>query len=123
MLKSMLLAGCGGFIGTCARYLLCRWTTTMFEGAFPLGTFLVNIAGCFLIGLICGLIEKSNLMTPAAGLLLVTGFCGGFTTFSAFANEIWNLGSRGQIAMSLIYLAASIIVGIGLVALGRAIVK
>lgn len=119
MIKSMLIAGVGGFVGTCCRYLVGRWSATWFEGMFPMATFLVNIAGCFLIGLIFGLIEKHQIVNPATGLLLITGFCGGFTTFSAFANEIWSLGNRGQWLISIAYLAASIIIGILLVCGGR----
>lgn len=66
----------------------------MFHGSFPMGTFLVNIIGCFIIGLFFGLLEKANVMTSGENALLITGFCGGFTTFSSFADDIWVLGKR-----------------------------
>ena len=56
MIKAMLIAGAGGFVGTCGRYLVGKWCSGMFHGAFPMGTFMVNIIGCFLIGLFFGLL-------------------------------------------------------------------
>lgn len=121
MIKSMLIAGAGGFVGTCARYLTGRLCAAWWCGLFPLGTFTVNLLGCFVIGLVVGFLEKTNLLTPNHSLLLVTGFCGGFTTFSAFANEIYTLASRQAYVTAAIYLILSIVLGIALVALGRSI--
>lgn len=90
---------------------------------FPVGTFLVNIIGCFLIGLVLGMLEKSAVMSTTMRLLLVTGFCGGFTTFSAFADELWRLGNKGEWGITAFYLASSVIVGIFLVGLGRILVR
>ena len=80
MIKSMLIAGCGGFAGTCGRFLMGKLCAHMFHGSFPMSTFMVNLLGCFLIGLFFGIIEKHHIMTPEENLLLITGFCGGFTT-------------------------------------------
>ncbi len=121
--KEILIAGAGGFIGTAARFLIGRWTGGWWSGPFPLGTFLVNIIGCFLIGLFFGLIERLGLTSGHHNILLITGFCGGFTTFSAFANEMWVMIGRGQWGVLAFYLAASIIMGIGLVWLGRLLVR
>ncbi len=123
MIKAMIIAGCGGFVGTCGRYLIGRWCSEMFHGQFPLGTFLVNIIGCFLIGLFFGLLEKTDVMTSNENVLLITGFCGGFTTFSSFANDMWALGSKGQWSPVIIYLILSIIIGVMLVWAGRALIK
>ena len=60
MIKAMILAGCGGFVGTCGRYLVGKWAAGMFHGAFPMGTFLVNIIGCFIIGLFFGLAKATQ---------------------------------------------------------------
>lgn len=90
---------------------------------FPVGTFLVNIIGCFLIGIVLGMLEKSAVMSTTMRLLLVTGFCGGFTTFSAFADELWTLGNKGDWTTSVIYLVASILVGVLLVWAGRALIR
>lgn len=119
MLKEILLAGCGGFIGTAGRYLIGKGCTAIWHHPFPLATFLVNILGCFLIGLLFGLAEHTKLLTPSQNLLLVTGFCGGFTTFSTFANDIWVLGSKGDWTTSLLYLLLSVILGILAVCAGR----
>lgn len=56
MIKMMLIAGAGGFVGTCGRYLVGKWSGAMFHGSFPMGTFLVNVIGCFIIGLLFGLL-------------------------------------------------------------------
>lgn len=123
MIKMMLIAGAGGFAGTCCRFLVGRWCSTLFHMTFPVGTFLVNIIGCFLIGLVLGMLEKSAVMSTTMRLLLVTGFCGGFTTFSAFADELWTLGNKGEWGITAFYLASSVIVGIFLVGLGRILVR
>ncbi|MDE7369435.1 MAG: fluoride efflux transporter CrcB [Muribaculaceae bacterium] len=123
MIKAMLIAGAGGFVGTCGRFLVNRWSAMFFHGEFPLGTFLVNIIGCFIIGLCIGLIEKANLLSANESLLLVTGFCGGFTTFSTFANDIWSLGNRGDWMVSVLYLVASLVCGLFLVWVGRVLIR
>ena len=123
MIKAMLIAGCGGFVGTCGRYLVGKWCSGMFHGSFPMGTFLVNIIGCFIIGLFFGLLEKAHVMTPGENVLLITGFCGGFTTFSSFADDMWILGSKGDWTTFAIYLALSVILGVLLVWGGRALIR
>ncbi len=120
MIKEMLIAGCGGFVGTCCRYLVGKWCARWWQGDFPVGTFLVNIAGCFLIGLFIGLVERLHLMHT---LLLTTGFCGGFTTFSLFAAEIYGLWGKQEWATVLLYTLASVIIGVVLVWCGRALMR
>lgn len=119
----MLLAGAGGFVGTCGRFLVGRCCSALWNGAFPLGTLLVNLIGCFLIGLLYGLVEKTDLMTSTESALLITGFCGGFTTFSAFADDMWQLTSKGEWPTLLLYLSASILLGFLLVIAGRALIR
>lgn len=123
MFKAMLIAGAGGFIGTCGRYLIGRWCSWMFNGSFPLGTFMVNIIGCFPFGLLFGLLERHDVATPHANVLLITGFCGGFTTFSSFANDMFDLGGSGHWPSLALYLSASVVCGVALVWLGRAIMR
>lgn len=123
MIKMMLLAGCGGFVGSCGRFLVSRLCTGMWHGAFPVGTFAVNMAGCLLIGLFMGLLEKTHVMTPEGSALFITGFCGGFTTFSTFAGEMWILGQKGDWITSALYLALSVVVGVALVWGGRALIR
>ena len=119
IIKAMLIAGAGGFVGTCLRFLIGVFAKQWCSGSFPLGTFVVNAVGCFVIGIVYGLSDKSGILNSNHVLLLATGFCGGFTTFSAFANEAWMLGTKGDMLMSLIYISASIIVGVLCVWLGR----
>lgn len=71
MIKAMILAGCGGFVGTCGRYLVGKWASGMFHGSFPMGTFLVNIIGCFIIGLFFGLLEKAHVMSASENVLFI----------------------------------------------------
>lgn len=123
MIKMMLIAGAGGFVGTCCRYLVTRWCAMMFSGPWPLGTFLVNIVGCFVFGFLLGLFEKTQTVSTTESLLLVTGFCGGFTTFSAFAGEVCLLGDKGQFVTSLVYLLASVAIGVIMVIAGRALIR
>lgn len=123
MIKMMLIAGAGGFVGTCCRYLVTRWCAMMFSGSWPLGTFLVNVAGCFVFGVLLGLFEKAQTVSTTESLLLVTGFCGGFTTFSAFAGEVCLLGDKGQFVTSLVYLLASVAIGVIMVIAGRALIR
>lgn len=123
MIREMLIAGAGGFVGTCGRYLVVKWAGGVWHGNFPMGTFLVNVIGCFIIGLIFGLLEKLPVMTPGERALLITGLCGGFTTFSSFANEMWTLGDKGDWTTFAFYLALSVIIGIACVWAGRAVMR
>ena len=87
MSKVILLVGVGGLLGSVCRYLVSVFFLKQFPFAFPFGTFAVNIAGCFFIGLFYGLSDKYNWFSPELRMFLTTGFCGGFTTFSSFAFE------------------------------------
>lgn len=123
MFKELIIAGCGGFVGTAGRYLIGKWSDGMWHGAFPMGTFLVNIIGCFIIGLFLGLLENAKMMTPSQRVLLITGFCGGFTTFSSFAADMWVLGSKGDWGTFALYLALSVGFGILCLWAGRALIR
>jgi CrcB protein len=110
--KDILLVGLGGGAGSIARFLCHRGVNTFYPHAFPFGTFIVNIVGCFLIGVIIGLFEKGMILKPEWRLLLATGFCGGFTTFSAFAAENVQLLKDGRLMYFLVYTIASVTLGI-----------
>lgn len=122
MFKLMLIAGLGGFLGTCGRFLVGR-ATALWTSDLPLATFTVNAVGCFLTGLIFGLMEKGNVLSQAQSIFLVTGFCGGFTTFSAFSGELLAILDRGQWIHGAVYITASIISGVFLVWLGRSLLR
>lgn len=85
MLKSLMIVGCGSFVGGALRYLLTRTVQNWIDGWMPAGTLAVNVLGCLLIGLFCGLSQEW--MPQSLKLFLTVGFCGGFTTFSTFMNE------------------------------------
>jgi fluoride exporter len=123
MIKNFLLVGLGGGIGSIARYLCQKWFNENYPHPFPWGTFAVNLAGCFLIGIIYAASEKTTVLSPQTRLLLITGFCGGFTTFSTFAFENMNLLRSGDTIYFLIYTIASIVLGITAVFGGMTIMK
>ncbi len=112
MIKLIFLIGAGGFLGTVSRFLASRWFTVYFPSAFPFGTFAVNIVGCLLIGIIYGITEKGNLLTDEWRLFLTVGFCGGFTTFSAFAAENVALLRDTEYFNFFLYTGSSIFIGL-----------
>jgi len=116
-MKQLLLVFFGGGIGSMLRYLISRAFNTQFHHFF-LGTFLVNIIGCLLIGIILGISVKGTYLSENQTLLLASGFCGGFTTFSTFAYEKHSLLGSGEFIHFVIYTSASIAVGIFAIALG-----
>lgn len=123
LLKSLLLVGVGGFAGACARFLVSRSLVAVPAAGFPLGTFVVNVVGCFIIGLLAGLLERSHLMTADRALLLITGFCGSFTTFSTFTSELVGLTDRGHWLTAILYVTLSLAAGIALLLAGRALAR
>lgn len=123
MIKTLLLVGTGGFLGSISRFLTSRFMQSYFPSAFPFGTFVVNISGCFLIGLIFGFSERSSLLTPGWKMFLAVGFCGGFTTFSTFANENLALLRDGEVLNFILYTGLSVFLGIAATFLGVLITK
>ena len=116
-MKSFLLVFLGGGLGSGLRYLVAI-AMNQYSKVLPFGTFAVNMIGCLLIGLVLGYAQKENTLTSNQTLLLATGFCGGFTTFSAFANENLELIKNGEIFNFSIYTITSILVGILAVLIG-----
>ena len=96
------------FIGT---YIITI-TINQYSKVLPFGTFTVNMLGCLLIGMILGYAQKENTLSSNQTLLLATGFCGGFTTFSAFANENLELIKNGEIFNLSLYTIGSVLIGI-----------
>ena len=116
-MKSFLLVFLGGGLGSALRYLVAS-AMNQYSKVLPFGTFTVNILGCLLIGMILGYAQKENTLTSNQILLLATGFCGGFTTFSAFANENLELIKNGEIFNFSIYTIGSVLIGISAVYIG-----
>ena len=116
-MKQALLVFVGGGFGSVARYYIGKWLNTL-ENAIPYGTLLSNILGSMLIGLILGYLAKTSNLTESYTLLLVTGFCGGFTTFSAFSYESHLFLKNGDYFSFLTYTFGSIILGFLAVFLG-----
>lgn len=122
MLKNLLFVALGGGLGSILRYLANVWISKSFPTKLFYATFLVNIVGCFLIGLFLGYFQK-NSDNETLKLLLITGFCGGFTTFSTFGLENYSFIQSGNIISALLYSAMSICLGIAFVGIGYYIIK
>ncbi len=119
---NILLIGLGGFIGSVARYLVGITIHRYFDIYwFPVGTLAVNVIGCFLIGFLGGFLELRQLSHPEIRFFLFTGLLGGFTTFSAFGYETFNLFKDGYIALSVMNSFLQLIVGLAAVWAGNAI--
>jgi len=119
----MLLVGVGGFIGSILRYGSGQVLQKIFDSNHPFGTLFVNIVGSLLIGLFIGMYEKGATLTMNWKLFLIVGFCGGFTTFSAFAFENFNFLQSQQFIISFLYISASLVLGLAAVYLGFWIAK
>lgn len=110
-MKELLTVMAGSALGGGLRFLVSKASVALVATPFPLGTFVVNILGCLLIGFFSGLPATHSWLTPTTRLLLTTGFCGGFTTFSTFMKEGGGLLTAHMPLLSAAYLAASIALG------------
>jgi len=122
MLRTILLVGTGGFIGSVMRYLLQVFGENRMLSTFPLGTMIANIAGSFLIGIVFALAEK-QIMSADWRLFLSVGICGGFTTFSAFAFNNFNMIKEHTWNQLLLNVGGNLILGVFAVYLGIILVK
>jgi CrcB protein len=112
-MKSMLLVAIGGAAGSLARYklggLVLQHTISW---KLPAGTFVVNVLGCLAAGVLLGLAQRYDYLTPETRLFLFTGVLGGFTTFSAFGVETAALIQRGELAVAVSYVLFSVLCGL-----------
>ena len=105
-----LIVGAGGAIGAIGRYLIGLLPMNP-ENGFPVKTFLINVIGCFIIGIIAALADK-NAVNPNLVLLIKVGICGGFTTFSSFALETEGLIAKVSTGVALMYVILSLVCGV-----------
>ena len=110
-MKLILAIGAGSFIGGIFRYLLSLLIQAKTTTNFPLGTLIVNIIGCFFIGIVFGIFDKGQISNELR-LFLATGVLGGFTTFSAFSMETFTLFREGYTGYALLYILASVLLGL-----------
>jgi fluoride exporter len=123
MVKILFSIGAGSFLGGISRFLTSHFVQNTIISSFPYGTFVVNIIGCFLIGLLYGISKRGNIMTAEWRLFFTIGFCGGVIAFSAFANENVSLLRDNNIFNFALYVSVSVIVGILTINSGNLITK
>ncbi|MBC3758808.1 fluoride efflux transporter CrcB [Hyunsoonleella sp. SJ7] len=121
-MKQFLLVFLGGGVGSVLRYIIGKYLNSA-ESGIPYGTFLANILGSLLIGVILGLASKNDTLTQSQTLLLTTGFCGGFTTFSTFAYENHVFLKAGDFTSFALYTIASFVIGFLAVFAGMFLVR
>lgn len=121
MIKQFLFVGIGGALGSMLRYATSLLTARYYTGGFPFATFMTNLLGCLLIGILLGSFSKSS--NQNLQFLLITGFCGGYTTFSTFAAENVSLWESQNYLTLILYTLGSVILGCFLVGMGLFISK
>lgn len=121
--RNVLFVGIGGLAGSIARYLVAVLFAGVLSPAFPFATLTVNIVGCFLIGVLFALSDRGSILSPEWRILLTTGFCGGFTTFSTFSYESLRLLQDGEYLYVALYVLLSVVVGLAATYIGIALIK
>jgi fluoride exporter len=110
---NVLFIGIGGALGSVARYLVSGWVQALTRSVnFPFGTLTVNVVGCFVIGFLAQLAEARGVFTSEARAFVFIGILGGFTTFSSFGNETFNLARSGEMMSALANVGANVILGL-----------
>ncbi len=120
-MKTTIIAGLGGFLGTCLRFLSEKLGALICHLSFPLGTFMANMLGCLIIGLLYGYLDKTGKLSKTQNALWITGFCGGFTTFSSFSHDAFAMIQKGEWIKFILYVVPSVALGLLFVWLGMSI--
>ena len=123
MLRTLLIVGAGGFIGSAMRYLVQILVEKNLTSTFPYGTLAANIAGSFLIGIIYALGEKGDLMSPEWRMFMAVGLCGGFTTFSSFAYNNFTMIRENSFGQLIFNVGGSLFLGLLAVYLGVILIR
>ncbi|SRR5258708_27622443 len=123
MWKTIIYVAIGSAIGGVGRFLLQQFIQKRVDSTFPYGTLFVNLLGCFIIGIVAGLADKGNVLSPQGRIFLAAGICGGFTTFSSFINENHSMLQDGELLNTFLYIAVSVIVGLLATTLGILLIK
>ena len=118
MITRTLIVGAGGFIGAIARYAVGVWCGMFWRREFPLGTFLVNVSGCFILGLFLTLAAERLPIDPRLRLFVATGFVGAYTTFSTFEYETQRLTTTGAFGWAIVNVLTSVVAGFLAVQIG-----
>lgn len=118
MLLNLLAVAVGGAIGACMRYLVSGWAAGRFGAEFPLGTLIVNVVGCFIIGVFLTLTTERLIVSPYWRLVVAVGFLGGLTTFSSFGYETLRLMEDAEVLPAFFNVALNLGVGLGATWLG-----
>jgi CrcB protein len=111
-MKQLLIVFIGSGLGGLLRFSINKWFSDWYHNFFPLGTFIINILACFLLGILIGFANQKNIITPNFQLFFVVGFCGGFSTFSTFSNETLTLFQQEQYLTSFLYIFGSVFVSL-----------
>lgn len=112
MIKDILFVALGGGAGSVLRFLCQKWIGSIVNYSYPIGTLVINITGCFLIGVFFSIALKNSSFNSQWQLLLMTGLCGGFTTFSAFTLDGMNLLKQDKTGLFFLYIGASVLLGL-----------
>lgn len=117
-MQSLLFVFLGGGLGSVVRYTLGRWVNTLHTQNFPYGTLAANVIACLTLGLLIGLADHRQLLSPNARLFWAVGFCGGFSTFSTFSHETLTLLQGGFSSSSITYVIISLLLCVVAIYLG-----